>query len=243
MKKMLTNIFFLLSFTQLSIWSKNFVGNGLGPTLSLGVFTLVIQSDFPCKRCAKRAFWGGCSNNILDSQARAFSKVRKNRNNDPIVKLGSLGHNSLEYCAYLSLPWLWAIIPINVMGNCPSPQIIFFAICNIKNVVFAWSILSWIKQRNSSFNCTNSNLQVWYKLLHDSWCKRHFSTSIHIPLHHYCSFPILILNLLVIRTNNTLQKYSLSFLHQHWDGVSSSTCSSQITKYLQCLIHCWSAKM
>ncbi len=33
---------FLLSFTQLSIWSNNFFGNVLGPTLSLGVFNSLV---------------------------------------------------------------------------------------------------------------------------------------------------------------------------------------------------------
>ncbi len=60
------------------------------------------------------------------------------------------------------------------MGNCPSPQIILFATCNLGSVVFTWSILSWIMHRNSSLECTYLDLQVWYKLLHNSWCKRCF---------------------------------------------------------------------
>jgi hypothetical protein len=60
------------------------------------------------------------------------------------------------------------------MGNCPSPKIILFATCNLGSVVFTSSILSWIMYRNSSLECTNLDPQVWYKLLHDSWCKRCF---------------------------------------------------------------------
>ncbi len=102
---------FLLSFTQLSIWSKKIIGNGLGPTFSFGVFNSLVLQDLLCKKCAKNAFWRRCSNNILDSQAGAFCKVQRSRNNDPIVKLGSLGHNSLEYCAYFSSQWSCAINP------------------------------------------------------------------------------------------------------------------------------------
>jgi hypothetical protein len=58
-----------------------------------------------------------------------------------------------------------------VMGNCPSPNIILLQTCNLGNVIFARSILSWIMHRNSSFNHTNSILHMWYKFLHDFWCK------------------------------------------------------------------------
>ncbi len=127
-----------------------------------------------CKRHAKNVFWGRCSNNILDAQARAFSKVQRTCNNDLIVKLGTLDHNSLEYCTYLSSPWPWAIIPINVMGNYPSAQIILFDTCDLGNAIFAWSILSWITHRNSSLDPTDLDLQIWYKLLHNYWCKKCF---------------------------------------------------------------------
>jgi hypothetical protein len=58
-----------------------------------------------------------------------------------------------------------------VMGNCPSPNIILLHTYNLRNIVFAWSILSWIMHRNSFFDCIKSILQIWYKFLHDSWCK------------------------------------------------------------------------
>jgi hypothetical protein len=149
----------------------------------------------PCKRCAKSVFWGGCSNKILDSQTRTFSKVWRIHNKDPIVKLGSLSHDSLQYCAYLSLTWPWVIIPTKVMGNCPSPQIILFATYNLGGAIFTWPILSWITHKNSSFSHTNSDLQVWYKLLHDSWCKRCFSNFNSYSLTSSCnSFQISISN-------------------------------------------------
>jgi hypothetical protein len=43
--------------------------------------------------------------------------------------------------------------------------------CNLESTLFAWSILSWIMHRNSSFDHINFVLQVCYKFLHDSWCK------------------------------------------------------------------------
>jgi hypothetical protein len=87
------------------------------------------------------------------------------------VKLGSFGHNSLEYCAYISFPCPCAIIPMRVMGNCPSLNIILLQTYNLGNAVFPRSILSWIMHRNSSFNRINFVLQMWYKFLCDSWCK------------------------------------------------------------------------
>jgi hypothetical protein len=113
----------------------------------------------------------GCSNNNFNSKTKAASKVHNNHNKDPIVKLGSFVHNSLNYCAYLSSPWPCIIIPIKVMGNCPRPNIILLHTCNLGNTIFAWSILSWIMHKNSSFNHTSFVLQVWNKFLHDFWCK------------------------------------------------------------------------
>ncbi len=55
-------------------------------------------------------------------------------------------------------------------GLFPSPKIILFFIWNLRSVIFAWSIFSWITHRNSSLDYTNFDLQVWYKLLQDSWC-------------------------------------------------------------------------
>jgi hypothetical protein len=103
-----------------------------------------------------------------------FPKFKEVFKNNPIVKLRSLGHNSLEYYTYLSSPWPWVIILVNIMGNCPSPQINLFTTCNLGSVVFAWSILSWITQRKSFLDYTNLGFQVSYKLLHDFWCKRCF---------------------------------------------------------------------
>jgi len=130
-----------------------------------------MQHDFPCNIHAKNEFCERCSNNNFDLKIGVTSKVHNNHNKDPIVKLGSFGHNSLEYCAYLSCPWPCTIISIRVMGNCPRPNIIMLHTYNPGNVVFAWSILSWIMHRNSSFDCIDFVIQVWYKFLHDYWCK------------------------------------------------------------------------
>jgi hypothetical protein len=69
--------------------------------------------------------------------------------------------------------------------------------------------------KNSSFDHTNSNLQIWYMLVHDSNVRLFFSTLDHILSHHHCSFPILILNPWRIHTHYILQKPNLSFIHQH----------------------------
>jgi hypothetical protein len=61
-----------------------------------------MQYDFPYNICANDEFCRGCSNNNFDFEIGATSKVCKSRNKDPIVKLRSFGHNSLEYYAYFS---------------------------------------------------------------------------------------------------------------------------------------------
>jgi hypothetical protein len=92
----------------------------LGPIAWFVVFNSHVQHDLPCKKCAKNTFYKRCSNKIFDSQTKVFSKVQNRHNMDPIVKLGSLGHNLLKYCTYLSLPWPYAIISVRVRGNCRS---------------------------------------------------------------------------------------------------------------------------
>jgi hypothetical protein len=87
------------------------------------------------------------------------------------VKLEPFGHNSLECCAYFSSPWTFVIILVRVTGNCPRPNFILLHTCNLGNEVFAWSILSWIMHKNSSFDHIDSVLQVSYKFLHNSWCR------------------------------------------------------------------------
>ncbi len=163
-----------MSLTQLPIWSNKFLGKGFKPTIWFGVHNSCMQHDFPSNIRAKNEFRGGCSNNNFDSKIRVTSKVCNNHNKDPIVKLGSFSHNLLEYCAYLSSPWPCVIIPVRVMGNCPRPNIILLHTYNLGSIVFAQSILSWIMHRNSSFDCIDSILQVWYKFLHDSWCRISF---------------------------------------------------------------------
>jgi hypothetical protein len=87
------------------------------------------------------------------------------------VKLGSFGHNSLEYCAYISFPCPCVIIHVKVMGNCLNPNMILLQTCNLDKAVFSRSILSWIMHRNSSFNRINFIFQMWYTIFHDFWCK------------------------------------------------------------------------
>ncbi len=82
----------------------------------------------------------------------SFSKILNSCNKDPIVKLGSLGQNPLEYYTYLSLPWPCALIPVRVMGNCPSLEITLLATWNLGNAIFTLSILSWITHKNYSLD-------------------------------------------------------------------------------------------
>jgi hypothetical protein len=159
-----------LFFTQLSIWSNKFIDKSIMPTIWSVLHNAHMQRNFPCNRHAKNEFCRKCSNNNFDFKIEAASKVQKSYIKDLIVKLGSFGHNLLAYCAYLSSLWPCTIILVE-MGNCLSPNIILLHTYNLRSAIFAWSILSWIMQKNSSFNCTNSVLQVWYKFLHDSWCK------------------------------------------------------------------------
>jgi hypothetical protein len=160
MTETLTNVEFLLFLTQLSIWSNQFLSKGFEPKIWSEMCNLHMQCDFPCNIHAKNQSCGGCSNNTFDSETWATSKLCKSHNKDPIVKLGLFGHNSLKYYAYLSSPWPCTFILVRVMGNCPNPYIIFLHICNLGSAIFAWSILLWIMHKNSSFDHTNSILQV-----------------------------------------------------------------------------------
>jgi hypothetical protein len=110
---------------------------------------------------------------------------------------------------------------MRVMDNFPSP-IILLHICNLGNAIFAWSILSWIMQRNSSFHCIDSILQVWYKFLHDSWCKMCFlifTSYFKASLLFFCNLDIKFLkDSQIMHFANTP-----TFAHQHLNGVFSST--------------------
>ncbi len=144
---------------------------GFTPIIWSKVSNLRTQCDFPYKRHVKNEFYGECSNNNFNSETRTTSNICKNHNKDPIVKLGSFGHNSLKYCAYISSLRPCAIILMRVTSNCPNPNIILLQTCNLGSATFAWSILSWIMHRNSSFDRINYVLQMWYKFLHNFWCK------------------------------------------------------------------------
>jgi hypothetical protein len=108
------------------------------PMLIMDCLCLVRQIIF-CRMCSKKNF---------HSQIGVFFKIWNSCNKDPIVKLGSLGHNPLEYYAYLSSPWPCAFILVRVTCNCPSPKIILLATWNLGSAVFTWSILSWITHNN-----------------------------------------------------------------------------------------------
>jgi hypothetical protein len=150
----------LLSLTQLSIWSNKFLSKGFAQTIWSKVCNSHMQYNFFCDIHAKNEFCRGCSNNNFDFETKATSKVHKSRSKDPIVKLGSFGHNSLKYCAYFSSPWPCVIILIRIIGSCPSLDIILLHTYNLGRAIFAWSILSWIMHRNSSFDCTNFVFQI-----------------------------------------------------------------------------------
>jgi hypothetical protein len=107
-----------------------------------------------------------------------------------------------------------ALIHVKVMGNCPSLNITLLHTCNLGNVVFAWSILSWIMHRNSSFNHTNFVFQVCYKFLHDFWCKICFLSFPHILEPHCYSFPIWI---------SSLQGFTNSAFYKHEPCFRTST--------------------
>ncbi len=96
--------------------------------------------------------------------------------------MGSLSHNLLEYYAYLSSPWPYAIIPVKVTSNCPTPKIILLATWNFGSVVFTWSILSWITHKFWSLSMVQAF--AWFLMQNVL-----FSTLVHILLHHYYFFP------------------------------------------------------
>ncbi len=64
-----------------------------------------------------------------------------------------------------------------------------FVVANLGNAVSTWSILSWITHKNSSLECKDSDLQLWYKLLHNFWCKRCFFNHISYFLASLLFFP------------------------------------------------------
>jgi hypothetical protein len=82
---------FLLFFTQLSIWRNNFLGNGLTLMNFFGAFNVTTQREPPCINFWKNAFCGSWSNRVLDSLMGSFSKAQSNHNNNPIVKFKSFG--------------------------------------------------------------------------------------------------------------------------------------------------------
>jgi hypothetical protein len=80
---------------------------------------------------------GGAQTIISTLKIINTSNVHKSYNKNPIMKLGLFGHNSLEYCAYLSSSCPCAIIPMRIMGNCPSLDAILLYTCNLGSAIFA----------------------------------------------------------------------------------------------------------
>ncbi len=150
--------------------------------------------QFPLQKMSIEWVMRGSSNNSFDSTTMATSKVQKSHNKYPIMKFGSFGHNSFKYGTYLSSSCPWAVIPVRVLGNCPSLDILLLHICNLGITVFAWSILLWITHRDSSFDWMDFILHVWYYFLHDSWCRTCFLRFISYSIALLLCFPNLDIN-------------------------------------------------
>jgi hypothetical protein len=103
-----------------------------------------------CINLWKNAFYGLCSNKIVNSLMGSFSKVQNIYNNDPIVEFESFGQNSLEYWTYVSSPWPWAITLIKMTESLPKLET-FFLHSKFKRIILEWSILSWMTQRYPSW--------------------------------------------------------------------------------------------
>ncbi len=117
------------------------------------------------------------------------------------------------------------IILVRVISNFPNLNIILLHTYNLGNAIFAWSILSWIIHRNSSFDCINFVFQVWYKFLHDSWCKVCF-----LSFASYFKTSLLLFPNLDIKSFRVCKQYisqarTLAFTHRHSDVVFSSNYS------------------
>ncbi len=101
----------------------------------------------------------------------SFFQSLKQLQQRPNYKIGINRPQIIKIYAYFLFPWPCTIILVRLMGNCPIPKIILLATWNLKSAIFAWSNFSWITHKNSSFDHTNSNLQIRYMFLHESWCK------------------------------------------------------------------------
>jgi hypothetical protein len=139
---------FLLSFTQSSIWKSNFLNNGFTPTILFTSFNAFKQWEFPYTIGWKNAFWGSNSNKTCDSLISSFLRLEYKHKSDLIVKLRSLGQSSLKHWTKVLSPWPWIIILVNVTCNCPNLDTIFFFIWSWRKVVLEWFILSWIIHKN-----------------------------------------------------------------------------------------------
>jgi glutathionyl-hydroquinone reductase len=85
------------------------------------------QQNWPCKRSIKNELCGGSLNNSFDFDTKVTFKVQISCNKEPIVKLGSFGHNSFKYWTYLSSLCPWAIIHVRIISKFLKPKKIIVA--------------------------------------------------------------------------------------------------------------------
>ncbi len=130
-----------------------------------------MQHNFPCNTCAKNEYYESCSNNNSDSETRATSKLYKNSQQKPNCEIGIVWPQLIRILCISVIPMTMCYHTHKGNGQLSKPKYHFLHTYNLGSTVFAWSILSWIMHRNSSFNCINSILQVWYNFLYDFWCK------------------------------------------------------------------------
>ncbi len=182
---------FLLTFTQLSIWNNNFLGNGFAPTTCSSAFNAFKHHELPCISCSKNSFCSSWLNNLCDSRTCSFSKVCNKRKRDPIMKLRSLGHNSFEY---------WS----NVKHHHAHEQSFQSTLLAIEpsQQPFYFSLAALVKQ-----SLNDPSYHEWYTkiphLIEWTWlsnCGKDFymtfdacyafSISIHAPWHYHCFFQL-----------------------------------------------------
>jgi hypothetical protein len=86
----------IIVFNTIIYLEEFFFDKGFRPMIWSKVHNSRMQRNFPHNIRAKNEFYGGCSNNTFDFETKVISKVHNSCNKDPIVKLGSFGHKSLE---------------------------------------------------------------------------------------------------------------------------------------------------
>jgi hypothetical protein len=147
------------------------------------------------------SFVGALQIIVLIPQPKLFPNCKKATIDIQLWNWDHLGTTDSNI-EHLSSPCPWTIIHVRIIGNCPSLDIILLHICNLGRVVFTWSILSWTVHMNSSFDWTNFVFHVWYKLIHDYWCRMCFISFISYSISLLLCFPNL--NIKSLRDSQTL---------------------------------------